>query len=80
MTLSDFARVEWADRVLGDRIAMRSALLPKLVGDEEAKIKAERSAIVKVRKNLYLLNTDEIEALIAAQLKELESDNLNLII
>jgi hypothetical protein len=75
MITEDVARVGLADRVLGDRIAMRSALLPKLSGDDEARIKAERSVIVQVRKNLYLLDTDEIEALIATQLKELEEDN-----
>jgi uncharacterized tellurite resistance protein B-like protein len=80
MTLENLTRIELADRLLGDRIALRSALLSKFRGEDEAKIKAERSAIVQVRKNLYLLNTDEIEALIATQLKELESDNLNLII
>jgi hypothetical protein len=80
MTIENFTRLELADRLLGDRIAMRSALLPTLSGDDEAKVEAARSAIFKIRKSLYSLNVDDIEALIATQLKELEEDNLNLII
>jgi hypothetical protein len=79
MTASNFARVELADRVLGDRIAMRSSLLPHLVGAAAATIKAERSVIFQARKGLYSLNADEIESLIATQLNELDEDKSNLI-
>jgi len=77
-TPESYPRVELADRLLGDRIAIRSAALSNLTGYEYDKVCLERSMITDIRIKLYLVcwNLGETEKIIQQQYDALMKDNL----
>ncbi len=76
-TPESYPRIELADRLLGDRIAIRSAALSNLTGSEYDHVNLERSTIAQVRKNLYLMRSlAEIEAIIQQHYEAFKQDEV----
>jgi hypothetical protein len=75
-TPESYPRIDLADRLLGDRIAIRSAALSNLTGSEYDQVSLERSTIAHIRKNLYLVQSlAEIEVIIQQNNEALVQDN-----
>lgn len=77
-SIEDDKRLEWAQILLGRRIAIRSALSYLVTGTHKEQLQKEINDIYSIRQSLCKLDRSEIETLINDQADKYNQDRSNL--